>query len=95
MSYEKIYHKCEECGCKEAEVIPTEYGTAVMCVNCMEVTKLNDIVSNSNQPKCPTCGSTNIQKISVISKTVGAVAFGLFSKTAKSQFKCLNCDYKW
>lgn len=56
---------------------------------------INKSQSPLNQPKCPTCGSTNIQKISVISKTVGAVAFGLFSKTAKSQFKCLNCDYKW
>ena len=24
-----------------------------------------------------------------------AVAFGLFSKTAKSQFRCGNCGYKW
>ena len=62
--------------------------------------KIKDVVINKSQtplyqPKCPTCGSTNIQKISGVSKAVGAVAFGLFSKTAKSQFKCLNCDYKW
>ncbi len=51
--------------------------------------------SNKNKPKCPTCGSTNITKISTTSKVAGAVAFGLFSKTAKSQFKCNNCGYKW
>lgn len=50
---------------------------------------------NFNVAKCPTCGSTNIEKISATSKAVGAVAFGLFSKTAKSQFKCKNCRYKW
>ena len=49
----------------------------------------------SNVPRCPTCNSTNIEKISDTSKVVGAVAFGLFSKTAKSQFKCRNCGAKW
>lgn len=48
-----------------------------------------------NIPKCPTCGSTNIEKISGTAKVAGAVAFGLFSKTARSQFKCGNCGYKW
>ncbi len=48
-----------------------------------------------NKPKCPTCSSTNIEKISSFDKTAGAVLFGLFSKTAKSQFKCRNCGYKW
>ena len=36
-----------------------------------------------NKPKCPTCNSTNISSISKVS---GALAFGLFSKTARSQF---------
>lgn len=48
-----------------------------------------------NKPKCPTCGSTNIKKISTTSKVVGAAMFGLFSKTARSQFECQNCHYKW
>lgn len=50
---------------------------------------------NENTPKCPTCGSINISKISAISKVAGAATFGLFSKTARSQFKCNNCGYKW
>ena len=45
-------------------------------------------------PKCPTCSSTNIEKISSFDKAAGAVMFGLFSKTARSQFKCRNCGYK-
>lgn len=49
----------------------------------------------TNIPKCPTCGSTNIKKISTSSKVFGAAMFGLFSKTAKSQFQCNNCGYKW
>lgn len=46
-------------------------------------------------PKCPTCGSSDIKKISTTAKVVGAGLFGLFSKTAKSQFECKNCGYKW
>lgn len=49
----------------------------------------------ANVPKCPTCNSTDIKKISVISKAVGATMFGLFSKTARSQFRCKNCGYEW
>lgn len=49
----------------------------------------------TNLPKCPTCSSTNIEKISSFDKAAGAVMFGLFSKTARSQFKCRNCGYKW
>ena len=45
--------------------------------------------------KCPTCGSTNTQKISATSKVIGAATFGLLSKTARSQFKCNHCGYKW
>jgi len=46
-------------------------------------------------PKCPTCGSTNIQKISDLRKAGGAILFGIFSKDAKSQFECKNCGYKF
>lgn len=45
--------------------------------------------------KCPTCGSTQVKRISTTAKVVGATMFGLFSKTAQSQFECLDCKYKW
>lgn len=50
---------------------------------------------NKNIPKCPTCGSTNIEKISAGKKLAGSMLFGLFSKDAKSTFHCKNCNYKW
>lgn len=52
-------------------------------------------IVEQNIPKCPTCSSTNIEKISSFDKAAGVVMFGLFSKTARSQFKCRNCGYKW
>lgn len=58
--------------------------------------KTNQIYENKScVPKCPTCGSTDIKKISVANKATHAVMFGLLSKTARSQFECNNCHYKW
>ena len=56
---------------------------------------LNKSSGTDLKPKCPTCGSTNIKRISTSSKVFGAALFGLFSKTAHSQFECQNCHYKW
>lgn len=50
---------------------------------------------NTNVPKCPTCQSTNIKKISVAKRATHGFMFGIFSKTAFSQFECNNCGYKW
>ena len=52
-------------------------------------------VEEDNTLRCPTCNSTKVKKISATSKVVGASMFGLFSKTARSQFKCERCGYKW
>ena len=45
-----------------------------------------------NIPKCPTCSSTNIRKISTTRKVVGAIGFGLLSKTAKSHLNAKIMD---
>lgn len=46
-------------------------------------------------PRCPTCGSTNVKKISLTSKAVGGAMFGLFSSDIRNTFKCDKCGYKW
>lgn len=48
-----------------------------------------------NTPKCPTCGSTNIEKISTAKKAVGFVAVGVFSSNFGKTMHCKNCGYKW
>lgn len=48
-----------------------------------------------NKPHCPTCNSTNIQKIGA-GERIGSVAMlGLFSKKINKSFKCKNCGYTW
>lgn len=50
---------------------------------------------NNNQPKCPTCGSTNIEKISVTKKAFGGALFGVFSSDVRNTMHCRNCGAKW
>lgn len=49
------------------------------------------------KPKCPTCGTENIRKISDAERGANAFMFGLMGNKRKCQFECINpnCKYKW
>lgn len=49
----------------------------------------------SNIPKCPTCGSPNVQKIGFGEKLESGVLWGLFSPKIHKSYKCKNCKYMW
>ena len=50
----------------------------------------------NNIPHCPTCGSTNVEKISGANKVGKAALFGIFSVgTLTKTYRCKNCGYKW
>ena len=51
--------------------------------------------SQSNIPKCPTCGSTNISKIGFGERMLSVGTFGLLSKKMNKTFKCKNCGMTW
>lgn len=48
-----------------------------------------------NVPKCPTCGSTNIQKISGLSKAGSVALWGIFSRKVHKQWHCNSCGSEW
>lgn len=54
-----------------------------------------DIKEQQNIPKCPTCQSNNIGKISTTSKAINTVAFGLLGTKRHKSFHCNNCGYEW
>ena len=51
--------------------------------------------TQSNTPKCPTCGSTNVKHISTLNRAVSIGVFGLFSSKIGKNYECLNCKTKW
>ena len=57
--------------------------------------KQNNKLGDANIPKCPTCGSTNISKISMNRKILSVGMIGLASTSAGKTFRCKNCGYMW
>lgn len=49
----------------------------------------------SHTPKCPTCQSPNIKKVSLTSKAGSVALWGLFSQKVKKTWHCNNCGYEW
>ncbi|MDE6128732.1 MAG: hypothetical protein K2G16_06020 [Lachnospiraceae bacterium] len=52
-------------------------------------------LAQQNKPKCPTCSSTNVQKIGTGERAVSVAVLGIFSKKINKSFKCKNCGYAW
>lgn len=50
---------------------------------------------NLAKPHCPTCGSTDVQKISLTKKVVSTELLGLASPTIGKTMECKKCGYKW
>lgn len=48
-----------------------------------------------NLPKCPTCSSTNIKKITVTSKAASVAMWGVLSRKVHKQWHCNVCGSEW
>lgn len=48
-----------------------------------------------NIPKCPTCQSTNIKRISTLNRVTSIAVFGLLSGKIGKNYECLDCKAKW
>ncbi len=81
---------------KRAELAKTDY-EAYLKERKESMKQLQESSKNQNvyQPKCPTCGSTNVRKIGTGKKTASIVGFGILSSNIGKTYECLNCKYKW
>lgn len=62
--------------------------------NCIEADRARKQES-SNIPKCPTCGSTNIKRITGTERAVSILGLGVFSKKINKSYKCVKCKSTW
>lgn len=76
------------CGIKEARRDSLSHKADTYMRNIQE----SNIV---NIPKCPTCHSTDIKKISAMSKAGSVALWGIFSQKVKKQWHCNSCDSEW
>lgn len=51
--------------------------------------------NKNNMPKCITCGSTNIKRISTGNRLISVGLFGLASGKIAKTMECRSCGYKW
>nr|DAZ76779.1 MAG TPA: Transcription factor S-II (TFIIS) [Caudoviricetes sp.] len=63
--------------------------------NLKQQEQVQESRTEENKPRCPTCGSTNIEKISLGKKAVGGALFGIFSSNVRKSMHCKSCGYKW
>lgn len=56
---------------------------------------LPQTTETDNAPKCPTCGSTNIKKISGGKRWLTTGIFGLASSDVGKTMQCNSCGAKW
>ena len=52
-------------------------------------------IALEHKPKCPTCGSDNIKKISATSKAASVAMWGLLSRKVHKQWHCNHCGSEW
>lgn len=100
----RYFKQCILCGGELRDATPEEAETCRKEDEEYQQRKIHDAVyktmykgnyKNAYTPKCPVCGSHNIHKISATKRVVSGAAFGLFSKTARSQWECSNCGNKF
>lgn len=49
----------------------------------------------TNIPKCPTCGSTNVKRITTANRAVSVLTLGILSGKIGKNYECLDCKAKW
>jgi len=78
---------CADCGGQVST-------SATNCPHCGR--PLGHTESVPTMPRCPTCGSRDIEKVSVSDKAGSAFLFGIFAigRLSKS-FRCRGCGYTW
>lgn len=95
----KDYLKCDD---NTAKIICMDFKTKVfddLYISDLSTQEqaYNNAVAQEwlNKPKCPTCNSTNITKISSTKRFVTTGLFGLASSNVGKTMECKNCGYKW
>lgn len=90
----KVDFTCKCCGRKMKYITTIRKNSIQPYKKENYYSSINDNVS-SHQPKCPTCGSTNIQKISGTKRWLSAGLFGLASSDVGKSMVCKSCGCKW
>lgn len=93
-TYQFLNFAPDNCKDEIIEVLSSNVET----INIFAQSHLNDdvtVIQETPPIKCPTCGSTNVSKISTAKKAVGFATVGVFSSNFGKTMECKKCGYKW
>ncbi len=94
IQYIKVFFKCDEKTAEDAfNIFKEEMGPPP---SPEQIARANAVAREwQNKPKCPTCQSQNLKKISATSKVVNTAVWGIFGTKRHKTFHCNNCGYEW
>ena len=94
IQYIKVFFECDEKTAEEAfNIFKDEMGPPP---SPEQIARANAVAREwQNKPKCPTCQSQNLKKISATSKAVNTAVWGIFGIKRHKTFHCNNCGYEW
>ncbi len=94
IQYIKVFFKCDEKTAEDAfNIFKEEMGPPP---SPEQIARANAVAREwQNKPKCPTCQSQNLKKISATSKAVNTAVWGIFGTKRHKTFHCNNCGYEW
>lgn len=88
--YPKLLIKCPKCN-NQLTKLSTENKKIDRQINAIREQTQEFYEKQDNLPKCPTCGSTNLNKIGTLRRTVSVGLFGLASGKIGKQWHCNQC----
>ncbi len=94
IQYIKVFFKCDEKTAEDAfNIFKEKMGPSL---TPEQIARANAVAREwQNKPKCPTCQSQNLKKISATSKVVNTAVWGIFGTKRHKTFHCNNCGYEW
>ncbi len=57
--------------------------------------KQKELDSKKYKPKCPTCDSENVERITTFDRALSFGVFGFWSGSIGKNYRCRNCKHKW
>lgn len=103
----KYDHPVTECTAKNKKLEPICGFGYQLIDDAEELAKMNEEkerkqqemleyeLEHPNIPKCPTCGSTNIEKLSFTKKVISIGGLGILSNKIGKTYQCKNCKSTW
>ncbi len=94
IQYIKVFFKCDEKTAEDAfNIFKEKMGPSL---TPEQIARANAVAREwQNKPKCPTCQSQSLKKISATSKAVNTAVWGIFGTKRHKTFHCNNCGYEW